>query len=301
MKQGILIVSIFLSVTSLLAKQPGKMFSEVVSVDLKEKTISITHDNSSPWTLDDSVCVTREQKDIACGVVIKSEGELATVQLLSTSEEVSKAQETDNAGDYIQLTFDFPNPQKGDSVRLVDKSPSVGIRDLASNLKEEKEFGGAVLNSKNYDYLTVPPPFMPESNLTGGINLIFPTIEYQQTISGKSAIGVMPIFMNYSISDGAIKGTGCFVNYHFYSEGHLNGYWAKAGLGLYGLNYSYQGSEDSGVAPAVSTSFGKRIFKNENLNFGFAAGAQYIFAKTGTGLSFGGLVPSLIVDIGFAF
>ncbi len=301
MKKGILIVAALLWATDLKAEEPAQTFSEVVSVNLKEKVIRVTHDNSSRWTLDDSVCITRDKKDIACGIVIATDNELATVQILSQSENVSTDNASDSAGDYVQLTFEFPNPQKGDSVRLIDKSPSIGIREIASELKAEKEFGGKQIITNVYDHLTLQPPFMPESNLSGGVNLIFPTLEYQQTISDYSAIGVMPIFMNYSVGDGAVKGTGCFVNYHHYSDGNLNGYWVKAGLGLYGLSYSYQSAEDSGIAPAISASFGKRIFKNENLNFGFGAGAQYIFAKTNTGLSFGGFIPSIIVDVGFAF
>jgi len=301
MRNGILIITALISITHLYSKDPSKLFSEVVNVSLKEKTIQISHDNLNPWVVDDSVCVTRNQKDIACGIVTQTTEELATVQILKRSENVSKDHETDQAGDYVQLTFDYPTPQKGDSIRLVDKSPSVGIRTLASELKNGKEFGGAPIDARIYDHLFGHPEFVPDSNLTVGINLIFPTIEYQQTISSRSAIGVMPIFMNYSVSDGAVKGTGCFLNYHYYSEGHLNGYWTKLGVGLYGLNYSYQKAEDSGVAPAISASLGKRFFKNENLNFGFAAGAQYIFSSTTTGLAFNGFIPSLIVDIGFAF
>ncbi|NBX68975.1 MAG: hypothetical protein EBR01_08440 [Proteobacteria bacterium] len=301
MKHAFLFIALWTFVDRLYSQEATTIFSEVISVDSKEKLIQVTYDNSNPWSIDDSVCVTRNHKDIACGVVIKTHEESAIVQILTNAEEISKDQKSDNGGDYIQLTFDYPTPQKGDSVRLVDKSPSVGIRNLASELKGNKEFGGESINSKIYDHLLAPPAFVPASNLTAGVNLIFPTLEYQQSFTKRSAIGVMPIFMNYSVSDGKLKGTGCFLNYHFYSEGDLNGYWAKAGLGLYGLNYSYRNSEDSGVAPAVAASVGRRIFQSPNLNFGFAAGAQYIFANTSTGLSFSGLVPSLILDVGFAF
>lgn len=301
MKYGLLFIATVASMTTLFSQEAASIFSEVVSVDLHEKTLQITYDNSNPWTIDDSVCITRDRRDIACGIVTKTNEELATVQLLTTSEEVSQDQKSDKGGDYIQLTFEFPIPKKGDAVRLVDKSPSLGLRNLASELKTNREFGGEPIRSKIYDHLTAPPPFAPSSNMTAGVNLIFPTLEYQQTFNARSAVGVMPIFMNYSVSEGKLKGTGCFVNYHFYSEGNLRGYWAKAGLGIYGLNYAYKNSEDSGIAPAIAGSVGRRIFQNQNVNFGFAAGAQYIFARTNTGLSFSGLVPSLIIDLGFAF
>jgi len=72
-------------------------------------------------------------------------------------------------------------------------------------------------------------------------------------------------------------------------------------LGIYGLTYQFNGKEDGNVVPAVSAMLGRRLFKNNHLNFGFGAGAQYIFASTQTGMSFSGFVPSLVVDVGFAF
>jgi len=285
----------------LQAHEQSQIFSEVVSVNNKEKTVTITHDNFNPWTLDDQVCVTQDNKDIACGVVVSTDPELATVKISSQTEEIAKAVAEDNSGEYLQLTFDYPNPKKGDSVRLVNKNPSLEIRQLSSELKTSTEFGGEKISSKIYDHLAVPPAFVPESILLGGINFIFPTVEYQQTMTERSSIGVSPIFMNYPVSEGKIKGTGCFVNYHHYSQGHFSGYWFKAGLGLYGLNFKSQSSEDNKVVPAITSSFGKRFFKNEHLNFGFAAGAQYLFASTKVGMSFSRFIPSLILDVGFAF
>ncbi|MFM8315724.1 MAG: hypothetical protein ACKOA8_15700 [Deltaproteobacteria bacterium] len=301
MKKGLLLFVFLFSNLYLQAQDSVSLYSEVISINAKEKTLKITHDNSAPWTVDDSVCVTRASKDIACGIVISTEQDLATVQINSQLEEVNQDTAADSEGNYTQLTFDYPTPQKGDSIRLVDKSPSVGIRDLASELKSNQEFGGDKIPVKVYDHLKIPAPFVPESNLTAGFNLLFPTVEYQQTFTDHSAVGVMPIFMNYSVGDGSIKGSGCFFNYHYYSEGTLQGYWGKVGLGIYGLTYNYQTKEDGNVVPALSVMVGKRLFKNNNLNFGFGAGGQYIFASTQTGLSFNGFIPSLVVDVGFAF
>lgn len=301
MKKGYFILSLLFLGLKIHAQEAKLFYSEVISINHKDRTLKITHDNSSPWSIDDSVCVTQDQKDVACGIVVATDPELATVQITSQNEDINTENASDSEGNYVQLTFHFPEPQKGDSVRLVDKSPSGGIRDIASALKSNQEFGGDKLNTKVYDHLKANAPFLPESNLTAGFNFIFPTIEYQQTISAHSAIGVMPIFMNYSVSDGSLKGTGCFINYHFYSEGSLLGYWGKAGLGIYGLNYSYAGKEDSNVSPAISVMVGKRLFKNDHLNFGFGAGGQYVFASTNTGLDFNGFIPSLVIDVGFAF
>jgi len=301
MKKGLTLLLLFLGGFEVKAQTPSHIYSEVISVNTKNKTLKITHDNSAFWSVDDSICVTQENKDIACGVVIAVDEELATVQLLEQTEEVKSETADDSESTYLQLTFNYPRPQKGDSVRLVEKSPSLGIREIASALKNNQEFGGSKINNKVYERLKLTGPFMPESNITGGFNLLFPTLEYQQTFSDHSAIGVMPIFMNYSVSDGALKGTGCFVNYHYYSEGPLIGYWGKVGLGIYGLTYQFNGKEDGNVVPAVSAMLGRRLFKNNHLNFGFGAGAQYIFASTQTGMSFSGFVPSLVVDVGFAF
>jgi hypothetical protein len=301
MKKSLILLLSFLLSGNLNAQDHMQVFSEVVSVNNKEKTLMITHDNSNPWTLDDRVCVIQEDKDIACGIVVSVDSELATVKLLSQTEEIAQATAQDSSGEYIQLTFDYPNPKKGDSVRLVDKNPASAIRQLSSELKKGNEFGGEKISSNIYDHLAVTPAFVPESILLGGINFIFPTVEYQQTTTEHSSVGVSPIFMNYPVSDGTIKGTGCFVNFHHYSQGHFSGYWLKTGLGLYGLSYKYKGKEDDNVVPAITASFGKRIFKNEHLNFGFAAGGQYLFASTKVGMSFSRFIPSLILDIGFAF
>jgi hypothetical protein len=301
MKKGFILFLLIVAGFGVNAQTPSQIYSEVISVNAKDKTLKITHDNSARWSVDDSVCVTQENKDVACGVVIAIDDELATVQLLQQTEEVTQETADDSESEYLQLTFNYPRPQKGDSVRLVEKSPSQGIREIASDLKSNQEFGGNKINNKVYDHLKLAGPFMPESNITGGFNLLFPTLEYQQTFNEHSAIGVMPIFMNHSVGDGTLKGSGCFVNYHYYSEGPLVGYWGKVGLGIYGLTYQYNGKEDGNVVPAVSAMVGRRLFKSDNLNFGFGAGAQYIFASTQTGLSFNGFVPSLVVDVGFAF
>lgn len=301
MKKSLILFLGFLLSGYLEAQDQTQVFSEVVSVNNKEKTLMITHDNSNPWTTDDRVCVTQDEKDIACGVVISLDSELAKVKLSSQIEEIAKATAQDSSGEYLQLTFDYPTPKKGDSVRLVDKNPAAEIRQLSSELKTADEFGGEKISSKIYDHLAVTPAFAPKSIVLGGINFLFPTLEYQQTTTEHSSVGVSPIFMNYPVGDGTIKGTGCFVNFHHYSQGHFSGYWLKAGLGLYGLTYKYQGSEDANVVPAIAASFGKRIFTNEHLNFGFAAGGQYLFASTKVGLSFSRFIPSLILDVGFAF
>lgn len=301
MKKGFLIIFLLSLGFKIWAQEPKQFYSEVISVDNKNRTLKITHDNKQPWTVDDSVCITKDGKDVACGIVTQTDQELATVLLTSQTEEVNQETASDAEGNYVQLTFSFPLPEKGNSVRLVDKSPSFGIREISSQLKSNHEFGGEKLNNKVYDYIKANGPFNPEGNITAGFNLLFPTVEYQQTISEHSAIGVMPIFMSYSVSDGSVKGTGCFINYHYYSEGTLLGYWGRFGLGVYGLNYKYGRKEDSNVTPAVSAIFGKRLFKNDHLNFGFGAGAQYIYPTTQTGLAFNGFIPSLVVDIGFAF
>ncbi len=307
MKRGLVLFLGFLLTTNLKAQEPPEFFSEVRSSDSKEKTLTITHDNSAPWGIEDSICVTRDKKDIACGIVTATDTQLATVQIFFEAEELSRDEISNETGDHLQLTFNFPFPEKGDAVRLVDRNPKLNIRQLASELRvidSFKETAGTISNagtSTPYNQLITTKPFLPTSNLTVGFNLIFPTLEYQQSFSDHSAVGVMPLFMNYSVGEGSLKGTGCFFNYHYYTEDPFNGYWGKAGLGIYGLTASYNGTEDSNVAPAIGASFGRRFFKNEKLNFGFAVGGQYIFTSTNTGLAFNGFIPSLIVDIGFAF
>jgi hypothetical protein len=301
MRIALLICVVLLKVLPAYADKAPEVFSEVISVDAKKREVKITHDNNTPWNVDDIVCITREQKDIGCGTVIDSNGDLATVQMTSQSEEVLKQEMADSSGEYLQLSFDYPLPEKGDSVRLVEKNSTSEIRKLASELKSKKEFGGEPLPTNIYDHLKVEPPFQSMSNLTAGFTLLFPTLEYQQTVTSHSALGLMPTFMNYSVNDGVVKGTGLFLNYHFYSDGPLYGYWAKVGAGIYGLSYSYKSNEEKNVVPALSFTVGKRLFKTECLNFGFGAGGQYLFSKTQTGLSFAGFIPSLVVDMGFAF
>ncbi|MSP18603.1 MAG: hypothetical protein EXR74_03415 [Bdellovibrionales bacterium] len=307
MKRGLVLFLGFLLTTNIKAQEPAKFFSEVRSSDSNEKTLKITHDNSAPWKLEDSICVTRDKKDIACGIVIATDTQLATVQISFEAEEMLRDEISNETGDHLQLTFNFPFPEKGDAVRLVDRNPKLNIRQLASELRvidSFKETGATSSNtatSTPYNHLKTTKSFLPTSNLTVGFNLIFPTLEYQQSFSDHSAVGVMPLFMNYSVGEGSLKGTGCFFNYHYYTEDPFNGYWGKTGLGIYGLTASYNGIEDSNIAPAIGASFGRRFFKNKNLNFGFAVGGQYLFASTNTGLPFSGFIPSLIVDIGFAF
>lgn len=302
MRRGVILFLILVVNFRIEGKRTPEIFSEVISTDLKKKEFTITHDNSAPWELNDRVCITRNKKDIACGIVISADKELATVRISSQLEDISEDKTSDPSGEYIQLTFDFPVPEKGDFVRLVDKNPKSTIRQLTSALKSDNEFGGEKnTTSKVYDHLTVYEPLEPESLITGGVNLFFPTLEYQQGFSKHSSVGIMPIFMNYSVADGSIKGTGLFFNYNYYSEESFSGYWLKAGLGLYGLTYSYNGNEDSHVTPALALSVGRRIFKNKTLNFGFGAGGQYVFPNTNTGLAFGGFIPSIILDVGFSF
>lgn len=286
--------------------------SEVLEV--APRTLEISSAKPRPWEIEDRVCVNRRGKRIACGYVIDTtEKGNATVDLYYRRQSHS----TEEWEDSITLRFNEEVARKGDTVTLdakslrpkyVDDTPlnselehenllalekaSPASRGLAST--DEASFLKFREENKTTGHL---------SNVSAGMNYVFPNFQYHQAVSDHSATGVMPIYLSGPAGDGALSGFGAFFNYHYYSNKPFDGYWLQAGLGLYALKATKGALSGNGLSFAGSVAVGKRWLWKDGLNFGFAVGLQKLLNSNpgSVPLNFSGIYPALVMDLGYAF
>ena len=286
--------------------------SEVVSVDAKKPLLFLSLDKITPLEKADQICVIRKKKDIACGEVISINAKYAVANYSINKEEIKKSLKNTKKELIIELDFSYLTPEVGDPIRILSKDPKKSIRALASELVGVNIFGGDVISEKKQQELDstiekmeAAKPFIPVSILTLGMNYVFPTFQYQQAITKKWGLGIMPTYMNYALTEGSLKGLGTFFTYNRYGTSPFNGFWWQFSIGIYNLTATYMNQPGSSLyAPAVLGTVGWRFSWKERMNFGFGLGSQYLLTSKnpgGTGLVFNGIIPALVFDAGLAF
>jgi hypothetical protein len=141
------------------------------------------------------------------------------------------------------------------------------------------------------------------SDISIGLSYIFPTIQYQQNLIANLATGVLVSYMDVPVGNGSLHGFGGMLTLNSYGQEPFRGPWFQLGAGLYSLSSTSGGVSSSYTSPAMLTNVGWRWLWDTGVNFGFGVGVQYLFnAKpAGSSLDFSGLLPSIALDLGFAF
>lgn len=241
--------------------------AEVLKVGSSQKVIAIGHLGTRPWEVSDYICIYRGASEIGCGSVIKTTTESAIVRMEAQAAPVLI----------------------GDEVRAAasGRKPATLLLNTAS----------ADQNAK-----------VQNNNLTGGISagasFFFPILHYQRALSPSVAVGLMPLYFQYSPQQDLEAGAfGFFLTGHYYFNQFFRGVWAQVGMGS--LFYSTKNVEvrNKGTAFASLTTVGWRGYWDLGLNIGVAAGAQFVTDPEipDVDIKYTGIQPIVLVDVGFNF
>jgi hypothetical protein len=278
---------------------------EVVHVYPNRPWVAVTHDEQTPWERGDQLCLYREgmEGEGACGEILFVNQRVAIAKLTSYQNSHQKKEGSSKSETYVEISFNMYSPELGDTARLTGRDPKRAIEELARNLASQKNFGGESLVKVKKPEWKKPPETPPTSVASLGLNFTSFFMQYQQTITVHSAIGVRGIYLNQNIGEGNAKGIGGFITYDYYSEEDMKGVWVEGALGLYRLRATNGGTGSDFYAPCLNSTIGWRLVWRDHLTFGFGIGVQYLLASNfrQLGMDFTGILPSVIFDFGLHF
>lgn len=310
--------------------------STVIAVQKSANTIHVSKDKKRPWVVGDGLCVLRKGNEIACGEITRVAKKFAVASVESTEDNVSKkAVQAADDSTYVELVFDTSVVKVGDSVARDDdesentlaesSSPPPGKESgparIPSSLSEdwsahvsifgdngrdpasEEEFGKEDLYMEGQAGKHDPDEPWPLSNLTAGLNYIFPNVQYQQALSDHFATGLTGMYIGTPVGNGSLSGYGGYLNLSYYSQSAFKGSMVELAAGVFAATSHVNGNDNSFFTPSVMALAGWRWLMDSGLNFGFAVGAQYLVTESSSApeLGFSGLLPCIALDIGFGF
>lgn len=228
--------------------------SQVLETDVDGKVAIISSDVKGPWIPMEDVCLVRDEKEVACGKVLKSNERAAEVQILFQKRKIE-------VGDKVVYASEISSensPIIQSSVRWGKSQPD----------KLMLAFGALV---------------------SGDFSLAVPTLQLQYLVSKRAAIGVQPTYLNQTISvldnkghvdpsvpSTAVSALGVLGTMQFYSERHLVGFWLQMGFGPQSIKLSQSSVEDSYLTLSGLTTVGWRVEVADPLNVGMGIGALYL-------------------------
>lgn len=226
--------------------------SQVLEMDVNGKVAIISSNAKGPWVPMEDVCLIREEKEVACGKVLKSNDRAAEVQILFQKQKIE-------IGDKVVYASEISSensPLIQSSVRWGKSKPD----------KLMLAFGALV---------------------SGDFSLAVPTLQLQYLVSKRAAIGIQPTYLNQTIRilDGkgievgpstGVNAFGVLGTMQFYSERRLVGFWLQVGAGPQSIRLSQGGAEDSYFTFTALTTIGWRVEVAGPLNVGMGMGALYL-------------------------
>lgn len=295
-----------------------------MDIDRTNNTVTVTHGLERSWAQGDRVCFYRDSSEVACGEITNATHKTAIVDIKSFRDGVTNQTKSDGtSGAYVELVFGRLQMKKSDTPRLAvgpsERTPADESHQqiLVEGLVDLRRSTQALENQTagKEDLLTEIPHIDRDdderrldhgaiSMLNLGMNYIFPTIQYQQSVSDGVAVGVMPMYLSTPVGNGKITGYGVFLTLTRYSIEDFHGDFISLGLGYHRLNATVgTGPEVEYNSPAALVNFGWRWMMDSGVNFGFALGIQYMLSPrpAASSLDFSGLLPSIALDCGFAF
>lgn len=241
---------------------------KVLKASKKSELVALSADGSMALQLNEYVCLTRPPTNevAACGRIIRTSDKGI---ILALEEETSELK----VGETLEL-------EKNARVPTSETTSSLNIVDTTF---EER-----------YQW----------RNVAVGFNLLSLNLRLEQMVVRWGALGLMPSFiLNQSAGNAGLSGYGAFVTGSIYPDGKVDGFWMLNGIGGFSLNAKTDAGEERGLAAAILSTVGWRWRWPSGLNVGVAAGAQYTLLpnfKTIT-LDYGGISPSLVLEIAYSF
>lgn len=239
--------------------------AQVLLVTKNQKLVAISHEAGKEWAINDEICVYHDEREVACGRVVKVRTKAAIVRLDQREAEIVK----------------------GDTAKP---------RAEGSNEKLQNEF----FVRSEFD----PHEWFNLRNASLGVNWLSATFHLQQAIASNFAVGLQPVYLlQRPAGNGDLKGLGILLTMNFYERNIYNGFWAQAGGGWYFINGLLGGASEELRSIVLSLNAGWRWRFSSDVNIGLAAGAQYLLKTqfTSFDLGFGGFIPSVVLEIGYVF
>jgi hypothetical protein len=294
--------------------------AKVIKVFSDRPEILLSQDKDRPWIKGDRVCIYHNDQEVGCGNIVRTLPKRAYCLLTNQKDTLRKKTITDNASStYLELVFGAAVARQGDSATLMSVEDAIPDSETTKEIVEgltslrRKPASEGVLVGKDDLLMTLDEEKVDKdaglfyhgnlSDLTVGFNYIYPTIHYQQAVSDHFTLGLMPIYLSTPTGTGTLTGLGGYLTLNYYGLEAFHGLWIQAGGGAYSLNTNVAGASYNYFSPAVVGTVGYRWYWESGLNFGFGVGVQYLFSSnpSGASLDFSGLLPSIAMDIGFAF
>lgn len=291
---------------------------QILNMDLSRDEVIVTNDDSRKLEDGDKICFYRGQVEVGCGQVISLTPFDATVKLLNHSGDIHTARtEKNNATEsYVELVFEKIEVQKTDravfkgaaektQADLTNQTLLEGLVQLRRSVASQRDnlYGKEDLMietekrildyDSNFDHRLM-------SNISLGVNYIFPTVSYQQRVMDNIILSVTPTIVNTPAGNGNVGGYGMYVTLNHYGIEAFHGDWLQLGAGFMKLS----SGDAHWNSPALIATAGWRWFFDGGINFGTGIGLQYFLNRkpaNAASVDFSGLLPSVIMDLGFAF
>jgi len=153
------------------------------------------------------------------------------------------------------------------------------------------------------DIVTLRKPELPmgATNATLGINYLFPFVHVQQLISRNVSYGLMPMVIWFSQNGADLRAVAILATLNYHTRTY-RGLWLRGGIGLHIAKIRLTNSTDGTTSLMILGTAGWRWMWPSGFNIAASAGAQYFFdSKIKADLKFSGLLPALVLEVGFTF
>lgn len=240
--------------------------AQVLRVGASQKIIAISHEEFRQFAVKDYVCVIQAGREVACGNVLKTSSKGAIVRLETKSADVAR----------------------GDQVRLAPSARKPAM---------------ALLDSVAADENAVELDYNFSGGISAGINFFFPMLNFQKGITPSVAIGLVPLYFNFSSNDTSVGAFGGYLTFNYYGADYFRGLWIQAGPGLYMFRARTGEVEESAGAIAGMATAGWRGYWDLGMNIGVGAGFQYVQEPdiSSVEIRSSSLQPLVVLDLGFSF
>ncbi|MBI4402750.1 MAG: hypothetical protein HY537_01235 [Deltaproteobacteria bacterium] len=251
-------------------------FARAATVEriFSDGTILIEHDADRNWELDDYMCVTHRQIEVACGLVVDTAERSALVKLDHQTEDIAE-------GDVVQLsTRPVFESGENNSGNLSGEARRIElVRYHRDQLKKKRNHYPQDMEvfeelPVKYDASFTTFGLVPIARSTAKTSYRFvfiPAISFQTALSMHYSIAIMggySVFGESNLLDKTFEG---LLTVNYYSHRPFDGWWAQLGGGVVW-------NTDPTIHTLVFT-FGYHVATRGSVSLGIAVGGQYFFQQ----------------------
>ena len=304
--------------------------SNVTAINEDGETIVVSPpDQGAQWKLEQTLCVMRQEEEVACGKVTKTGPEGSTV-FLAFQKEVLREGDSVEPEQGISLTQAVESlaaiPQKANINTTPDQGEPTADSDeedsdfenlddikLSSRVEIMNYHREIIRNRVNYFGLDdfegpsekIPTRFNLQLGLMAmaesGNSLINPAAHLQWASGRTTALGVAVSYVSIAPIDFTAKMAQFTLTTSYYPTGVFSGVTGRLGFGLgYGSRGNEAGESSTGLSYHINGTVGWRWRMGQAFNFGIEAGAEYFHTSMNSG-NVSALLPSMIMEMGFCF